>query len=45
MEANNMEDRGSNALKTHMSDCEQLELRQTRRGWFQECLGCEVRAN
>jgi len=43
MEANNMEDRGSNALKTHMSDCEQLELRQTRRGWFQECLGCEAK--
>ncbi|KAG7337528.1 scramblase [Nitzschia inconspicua] len=42
VKANEMTDRGSNALKTHMSGCEKLEMRQTRRGWLQECLGCEA---
>ena len=42
MQANKMTDRGSDALKTHLSDCEKLVMKQTRRGWCQECLGCEV---
>uniref|UniRef100_A0A7R9WW98 Phospholipid scramblase n=1 Tax=Craspedostauros australis TaxID=1486917 RepID=A0A7R9WW98_9STRA len=42
MEANKMEDRGSNALKTHMAGCQKLDIRQTRRGWCQELLGCEA---
>lgn len=25
-----------------MNGCEKIEMRQTRRGWLQECLGCEV---
>ena len=43
MKANTMDgDRGSDALKSHLTGCESLDLRQTRRGWFQELLGCEV---
>jgi hypothetical protein len=43
VKANQMEDRGTNALKSHMATCEKMEMRQTRRGWLQECFGCEVR--
>lgn len=45
MQANKMNDRGdvSDALKSHMSGCEKVELRQTRRGWCQEIMGCEAR--
>jgi hypothetical protein len=32
VKANEMTDRGTNALKTHLSGCEKLEMRQTRRG-------------
>jgi len=42
MQANKMDDRGTDALKTHFADMEKLTLRQTRRGWLQECLGCEA---
>jgi len=35
--------RGTDALKSHMSDCEKMEISQTRRGCFQEILGCEAR--
>jgi hypothetical protein len=42
VQANTMTDRGTNALKTHMAGCDKMEMRQTRRGWLQECLGCEV---
>jgi len=35
-------DRGSNVMKLHMTDCTTLDLRQTRRGWIQDCLGCEA---
>lgn len=42
MQANTM-DRGSQALKAHLSECAKLEMRQTRRGWLQECLGCEAK--
>ena len=36
-------DRGSNALKAHVTDASTMSIRQTRRGWLQECLGCEAR--
>jgi hypothetical protein len=39
----NAMDRGSNALKSHCSECEQMEIRQTRRGWFQELVGCDAK--
>lgn len=42
MDANKM-DRGSAALKSHMEGCPKMEIRQTRKGWFQELLGCEAR--
>jgi hypothetical protein len=42
MNSNKME-RGSSALKAHLGSCEKLEMRQTRRGWLQECLGCEAK--
>ena len=32
VKSNQMEDRGTNALKTHMSGTEKMEMRQTRRG-------------
>ena len=36
-------ERGSKALKSHVSDTKTLTFRQTRRGWCQEILGCEAR--
>jgi len=42
MEANVM-DRGSDALRTHLSPCHQMEIVQTRRGWCQDELGCSPR--
>ena len=36
-------DRGTEALKSHMADTKMMSIRQTRRGWLQECLGCEAR--
>jgi len=36
-------DRGTSALKSHMTDLEMLHMRQTRRGWLQEILGCEAK--
>ena len=36
-------DRGTEALKSHMADTKTMSIRQTRRGWVQECLGCEAR--
>ena len=35
-------DRGSDALKSHMNGCEEMIMKQTRKGWFQELLGCEA---
>lgn len=35
-------DRGSEVLKSHVSGIETMEIRQTRRGWCQECMGCEA---
>jgi hypothetical protein len=32
VKSNAMNDRGTNALKTHMSDVDKMEMRQTRRG-------------
>jgi hypothetical protein len=43
MQSNKMEDRGDGAMKTHLTGCDKLVMKQTRRGWLQECLGCEVR--
>lgn len=42
MQSNKME-RGSEALKSHMTGLDKLEMRQTRRGWCQEILGCEAK--
>lgn len=42
MKANTMADRGSTALKSHMTGCPKMEMRQTRRGCMQEILGCEA---
>lgn len=36
-------DRGTPAMNAHFSEVSQIEIRQTRRGWLQECLGCEAR--
>jgi hypothetical protein len=36
-------DRGSNALKSHCNGCEKMEIRQTRRGWCQELMGCDAK--
>ena len=36
-------ERGSEALKSHMNGCAEMEIRQTRRGWLQECCGCEAK--
>lgn len=38
VKANEMTDRGTNALKTHMSGCDQIEMRQTRRGKYRGVL-------
>jgi hypothetical protein len=35
-------DRGTSALKSHTNNIEKLEIRQTRRGWLQEIIGCEA---
>ena len=35
-------DRGTDALKTIVGPITQMDIRQTRKGWFQECLGCEA---
>jgi hypothetical protein len=42
MQGNKM-DRGSNALKSHISGCEMMSIRQTRRGFCQELMGCEAK--
>lgn len=37
-------ERGTNpALEAHVRSATKLGIRQTRKGWFQECLGCEAR--
>lgn len=38
-----MMDRGSEALKTEMNDLEEIEIRQTRRGWCSELCGCDAK--
>ena len=39
-----MSDRGTDALKYHLGNCRNMDIRQTRRGWLQEMLlGCEAR--
>ena len=37
-------DRGSDALKSHVSDTQTMSIRQTRKGWLQEILGCQARS-
>lgn len=42
-ESNTM-DRGTNpVLETHIGSAKTLSIRQTRKGWLQECCGCEAR--
>lgn len=36
-------DRGTDAMKAHFQDVKEMEIRQTRKGWCQELLGCEAR--
>jgi len=36
-------DRGTDAFKSHISSISKMEVRQTRRGFCQEILGCEAR--
>ena len=36
-------DRGTDALKSHLDGTPEMCVRQTRRGWLQELLGCEAR--
>lgn len=36
-------DRGSDALKAQIADMSEVSMRQTRRGCFQELLGCEAK--
>eukprot|EP00540_Astrosyne_radiata_P008902 CAMPEP_0116841772 /NCGR_PEP_ID=MMETSP0418-20121206/11136_1 /TAXON_ID=1158023 /ORGANISM="Astrosyne radiata, Strain 13vi08-1A" /LENGTH=248 /DNA_ID=CAMNT_0004472287 /DNA_START=37 /DNA_END=783 /DNA_ORIENTATION=- len=36
-------DRGSDALKNHLEGCSLMDIRQTRRGWLQDLMGCEAR--
>ncbi|KAL3937191.1 MAG: hypothetical protein SGBAC_007642 [Bacillariaceae sp.] len=36
-------DRGTSALKSHVQNCEQMEIRQTRRGFCQEIMGCDAK--
>lgn len=42
-EKNTME-RGTAIMNTHLSSCQLMEIRQTRRGWLQECFGCEAKS-
>jgi len=37
-------DRGTDACKTHLTECNVMDIRQTRRGWLQECIGCEAKS-
>jgi hypothetical protein len=48
MQAQSMKDRDNDspvsaALATHVGPLSYFHIRQTRRGWLQECLGCEAR--
>ena len=36
-------DRGSPALSAHLSGATKMDVRQSKKGWFQECLGCEAK--
>lgn len=36
-------DRGSDVMKSHLGGADKLEIRQTRRGWLQECFGCDAK--
>lgn len=38
-----MLERGNSMLKAHVSSEQSMMIRQTRKGWFQECLGCEAK--
>lgn len=37
-------ERGTDAMRYHMTSCNKMDIRQTRRGWIQECLGCEAKS-
>lgn len=36
-------DRSTDACKAHLSGSSKMDVRQTRKGWFQELLGCEAK--
>lgn len=36
-------DRGTDAFKSHVAEVSEMSIRQTRRGWCQEVMGCEAR--
>lgn len=36
-------DRGTSALKSHVQNCEKMEIKQTRRGFCQEIMGCDAK--
>ena len=36
-------DRGTETMNNYLSDMKKVSVRQTRRGWFQELLGCEAK--
>lgn len=43
MVTSNTMDRGSDAFKEAVEGVEEMEIRQTRRGWCQELMGCEAK--
>jgi len=36
-------DRGSDVMKSHLGGAAKMEIRQTRRGFCQEIMGCEAK--
>ncbi|CAB9505965.1 Phospholipid scramblase 1 [Seminavis robusta] len=36
-------DRGSEAMKSHLAGASVMEMRQTKRGWCQELIGCDAK--
>ena len=34
----------SMAMDRNLDDCDKMSIIQTRRGWFQECMGCEAKS-
>lgn len=36
-------DRGSDVMKSHLAGAAKMDIRQTRRGWCQEIMGCDAK--